>query len=102
MKEEWINDVTPDMLPAPYNRYAEVIGVKEYYNFCEEFGGITIYIPKVESAFKSIIHKKIKEDFNGYNYQKLALKYHLSERTVRTIISENGILDGQINMFEWH
>lgn len=98
--EEWINEVTPDQLPEPYDRYAEVIGIREYYNFCKEFGGITIYVPKVESAFKNIIHKKIQQDFNGYNYQKLALKYHLSERTIRTIISTNGVLDGQIKMFE--
>lgn len=98
--EEWLNNVTPDMLPSPHNRYAEAMGVKGYYNYCMAFGGITIYVPKAENAFRNIIYNKVKQEFNGYNHQALALKYHLSERTIRNIISDNNIIEGQITMFD--
>lgn len=99
--EEWIKDVTPDMLPIPHNRYAEAMGVIGFLNLCKEFGGITIYVPKVENAFKDVIFNKVREEFNGYNHQKLALKYHLSERTIRNIIAEDKILKGQLTMFDY-
>lgn len=99
--EEWINGITPDMLETPYNKYAEAMGVKGFLNFCKDFGGITIYVPKAENAFKNIIFDKIREEFNGYNHQRLALKYHLSERTIRNIIAEDKILKGQLTIFDY-
>lgn len=98
--EEWINDVTPDMLPEPYDRYAEAIGVRGLLNLSKELGGITLYVPKPENLFKDVIFKKVKEEFNGYNYQSLALKYNLSERTIRNICNDNMILKGQLTMFD--
>jgi Mor family transcriptional regulator len=98
--EEWIKDVTPDQLPEPYDRYAEAIGVKSLLNLSKELGGITVYIPKPENLFKDVIFKNIKKEFNGYNHQKLALKYSLSERTIRNIVAEDTIIKGQLTMFD--
>ncbi|CAI3552958.1 Mor domain-containing protein [Clostridium neonatale] len=98
--EKWIDEVTADMLPEPYNKYAKSIGVKEFYNFCKDFGGITIYVPKIEGAFRTVIHKRVKEEYNGYNCQALALKYNLSERTIRGLISDDGVIDGQMTIFD--
>lgn len=98
--DDWIKDVTPDMLQEPYNRYAEVLGVQGLLNLSKELGGITLYVPKPENLFKDVIFNNIKKEFNGYNYQKLALKYRLSERTIRNICNNKSILKGQLTMFD--
>lgn len=100
-EEKWIKEITIDMLPKPYDFYAEIIGIDGLYKLSKASGGTTLYIPKPESIFREFRNKKIKEDFTGYNYRELALKYNLCERAIRDIL--NGVvptLPGQVSLFD--
>lgn len=98
--EKWIKDLTPDMLPSPYNEYLEVLGAENLYLLSKTYGGTRLYIPKLDSLLKEPKIKMIKQEYNGYNIQKLALKYGLCERTIRYIVSSNNTIPGQISLFE--
>jgi Mor family transcriptional regulator len=98
--KKWLSEMSADMLPAPYDEYARILGIENLYELTKALGGTTVYIPKVDSLFRTIREKKIREEFNGYNYQELAIKYRLCERTIRYICSNtNPVLEGQISLF---
>lgn len=70
-------------LPAPYKRYAELIGIENLYLLAKELGGTSIYIPKAQFLLKEAMGKQLADEFNGSNYKKLAQKYNVCERTIR-------------------
>ncbi|MCC5912220.1 MAG: DNA-binding protein [Clostridiaceae bacterium] len=86
--EKWLDDVSPSMLPPPYDEIARIIGVKNLHKLIEAFGGTTLYISKGKSVFKSVRYQRVLDEFTGYNCQQLALKYDLSEKTIRNIVNE--------------
>lgn len=99
MKDEnWINEITKEMIPETYYAIADAIGVKNLIALSQTFGGSMVYIPKYDSLTKNIRDAKIKKEFNGANYRDLALKYNLSESTIRNIINSD-IINGQITFF---
>lgn len=51
----------------------------------KSFGGVCLYIPRVE---KDLRNAKIKKEFNGQNYDELAIKYGLSHVRIRDIIKK--------------
>ncbi|WP_027625541.1 Mor transcription activator family protein [Clostridium lundense] len=93
--------LNPDILPEPYAYYAKIIGIDNLCKIAEKLGGTTIYIPKYDTLFKTIRNEKIKKEFNGYNYQDLAIKYNICERTVRNICDGVvPVIDGQVTLFD--
>ena len=101
LEEKWVEEITTEMLPEPYDYYAGLIGMDNFYKLSKELGGTALYIPKTESLFRELRNKKIKEEFNGGNYKDLALKYGLSERFVREICAHaNIVLPGQVTLFD--
>lgn len=87
MDIEKITDI--DQLSGEQRELAEIVGLASYKKLVTNYGGNLLYIPKPETVLKDIIHKEISEDFDGRNYKKLAIKYGLSEKTVRKIIVKN-------------
>ena len=86
---EMLEEITPDMLPKPYNQWAEIIGMDNLYKFIEQEGGRTVYLPRPDSCFKEFIKIKIiSEHKEGLSIQKLATKYGLSKNTVQKYINE--------------
>lgn len=55
-----------------------------FERICREFGGISIYIPKVIPNAR----ERVLSEFNGYNTATLAYKYNLSQNQVRQIIKD--------------
>jgi Mor family transcriptional regulator len=96
--ENWINEITKEMIPETYYAIADSIGIKNLIILSQTFGGSMLYIPKYDSLTKSIRDAKIKKEFNGVNYRDLALKYNLSESTIRNIINSD-IINGQVTFF---
>lgn len=96
--EEWLKEVTVDMIPENYRELAETIGVQSLIQLSQYCGGSMMYIPKSDTLTKSIRDKKIKQEFDGGNYKLLARKYNLSENAVRSIVNQD-MLDGQITLF---
>lgn len=79
---------SPDMLAYPFNEIIDEIGFEGIYLLSEKFGGSTVYVPKFRKIFKEQIDNAIRNEFDGNNYVKLALKYKLCERSIRNIINK--------------
>lgn len=82
---------------------AEVIGMEAYIKLSKAFGGDdSLYVAKYDKLENIKRNKQIIDEFNGYNYQKLAEKYNLSVRMVRGIIADfnRKPLKGQLSLFD--
>jgi Mor family transcriptional regulator len=95
------NELTLDMLPTKgkCREIAERIGIDNFITLTEILGGVTFYLPKLDSLTKPIRDQHIKDEFTGYNHYELAMKYNISERWVRELCGD-GFLEGQTSMFE--
>lgn len=80
--------ISLNQLSGDQRELAETVGLEVYKILIENFGGCQLYIPKWETIYKEVRNKKIRENFNGFNYRELAKKYNLSEKTVRKIVYE--------------
>lgn len=86
MDIEKITDI--DQLSGEQRELAETIGLDAYRKLVANYGGNPLYIPKSKTVLKEIIRKEIDKNFDGKNYRKLSIKYGLSEKTIRKILSE--------------
>lgn len=98
--EDWIKDLTMDMIPEAYRDLAELVGIEGLVKLAQAFGGATIYIPKADTLLRPARDINIKKDFNGYNHLELAKKYDITERWVREICGPGHNKD-QIDIFEF-
>lgn len=84
---------------------AELIGLESYKKLVLAFGGTYLYLPKVDTLTIENRNNKIREDFNGYNINELAIKWNLSVSRIRDIVDakKNEIkrqpCEGQITLF---
>jgi Mor family transcriptional regulator len=96
---EWVTGITADMLPLNMRPLADVIGIEQMLNLIEQFGGETIYIPKLDALLKTARDKMIKQEYTGYNTKELAKKYDLTVRWVQKIC-ENSQFAGQVSVMD--
>jgi len=75
-------------LDEEQRQLAELIGLDNYVKLVEVYGGISIYIPKADKLERAERDKNIREEFDGWNYRELAVKYNLTEVRVRSIVSD--------------
>ncbi len=67
--------------------------IKVLLSICDHaLGGTQDYFPKGDSLHNQIRDMHIYKEFDGSNHHALAIKYDLSERWIRTIISEQAKL----------
>ncbi|TCL43204.1 Mor transcription activator family protein [Harryflintia acetispora] len=98
--EDWIKDLTVDMLPeGPARQIAEAVGVENLVRLAELFGGTTFYMPKTDSLIRPVRDARIKEEFSGYNTAELAKQYNVTESWVRQLCGP-GKIKGQISFFD--
>jgi Mor family transcriptional regulator len=76
------------MLPAPYRRLVDIVGLKNTLRIADALGGERVYFPRLAFAGKYLRDEEIREQFNGYNARELARKYGLSERRIRQIVGK--------------
>jgi len=62
--------------------YRDIKEGKSIREICRLYGGLQIYIP----SEKKFLKEKLKQEFNGGNYQELARKYRLSVRQVYRLL----------------
>ncbi len=67
---------------------AELIGLDSYKKLMAEYGGMSIYIPKADRLARMERNDKIRSEFDGYNFRELAMKYGLTEVSIRSIVSD--------------
>lgn len=85
---------------------AEAIGIDSYIKLTKIFGGDNIYIQKYSEVIKIQRNAEIRAKFNGYNSDRLAKEYDLSERYVRFLCAD--LIDdmrsrppeGQMSLFD--
>lgn len=82
------DEIKLDDLPEPYDAIACEIGVENTLKIAKLFSGEQVYFPTYDAVERPIRNRKIKAEFNGYNFKYLAHKYEITERTVRDIVSD--------------
>ena len=84
---EFLKQLTYDDLNEDDRQLAECIGLESFKKFVDTYGGLTYNVKKPETLCIDIRNRQIKQEFDGGNYKKLAVKYGLSEIMIRKIVS---------------
>jgi Mor family transcriptional regulator len=98
-----INKIKIEDLDGDQHDLAELIGIEPYKALVQTYGGCNIYIQKIDRLIRDTRDNEIRNKFNGYNFQDLAIEYNLSERMIREITSDElkelkaKPIDGQIS-----
>ncbi len=89
-------DITIDDLPDECRQVADIIGLQALLDLSARLGGERVYIPLPDRLATAARNRKIRSEFNGQNYRALALKYNLTVRWIREIVSgENAEAQGR-------
>ncbi|SFI90646.1 Mor transcription activator family protein [Brevibacillus centrosporus] len=99
MIDGWMKEVAVEDLPPSIQQIADVIGFRPALLLIKHYGGEMLYLPKPDSIYRSFRDKRIKQEFNGYNYKELAQKYGITVSWVREILADTPHPD-QMNIFE--
>ncbi|MNW34013.1 Mor transcription activator family protein [compost metagenome] len=83
--DDWIKELTSDMIPERYRPIAELIGLENLIKLADYSKGDILYIPSADFFLRPIRNRRIREEYKGSNSHRLAKKYNLSEKRVREI-----------------
>ncbi|MDL2258876.1 hypothetical protein LJC42_06985 [Eubacteriales bacterium OttesenSCG-928-K08] len=97
---EWEQRIDMRDIPEQYQEIAEMVGIPQLLELSRRLGGTNLYVPKHEALVRTTRDKLIRDEYNGYNTEQLALKYGLTVRWVQEILRDEP-LPGQIDMAEW-
>ena len=75
-------------LPEDLQMIAEALSIEVALKMSKCFGGMRLYIPKIEGLLRSDRNEQVRKEFDGGNHRKLAQKYKLSESQIRTIVEK--------------
>lgn len=67
---------------------ASVIGIENYIKLCEEFGGTSLFFPKMDNLARNCVYKKVIELKDVMSKEQTAKMLGLSRSTVYKIINE--------------
>lgn len=106
MERENISSLCKEEVSELFAQVIDEIGLENAKKIARIAGGGNLYIPMVETIERPLRDKKIRDEFTGYNFRELALKYNKSESTIREICKD--IIDkkrrqpisGQLNLFD--
>jgi Mor family transcriptional regulator len=82
-----IDHIDIDDLPDDCRQLADIIGLDALIALAERFGGDRVYIPMPGVLGKPARNREIRQAFNGSNIRELSVKYNLTERWIRVILS---------------
>lgn len=80
--------ITIEDLDEAKQDVAAVIGIDNYIKLCEEFGGTSLFFPKMNSLEKCYSYKKVIELKDIMPKDQIARMLGLSKSTVYKIINE--------------
>lgn len=83
---EILKKVSVEDFPGEYQAIVKRLGVTLALELIKERGGTNVYVPVYDCVTSAARNRLLREDFNGRNYQELAVKYGISEVWVRRII----------------
>lgn len=100
MIPKWAQDMRmEDIKNSTVAELAEIIGIEAAMKIVEVYSGSVIYLPKMESVLAPVRDRKIREEFDGTNGHKLAIRYNVSDSWVLRVVNEKQVF-GQTNMFD--
>lgn len=88
MAGEMLNDVVIEDLAPTLQMLAGIVGLEGALRISAEYGGMNIYIPKLENSLVKPRERAIVRAFTGENYQDLARKFKVSDRYVRAVVEK--------------
>jgi len=100
-KMQWVKEISPEMLPEPYQKLTSLIGIDNALKLAREFQGTCVYFAKLDNILRLIRDKQIRREFSGGNHKQLAVKYGLTETWIRRILAERPREHGQISLFDF-
>jgi len=79
----------PELLPEPYYSLSQIMGIDSVIKLGNQYGGGTIYLPKMDKASTNARDACIRQEYTGYNSRELATKYKLSVQSIKRIVSND-------------
>lgn len=87
MDENKKKELCKERISDLFSQIIDEIGLENTIKLARIAGGDSIYIPKAESIERPLVELQIQNEFNGYNFRQLGIKYNLSTATIRQICS---------------
>jgi len=78
--------LTLDDLDEEQRELADCLGLDTYKKFILTYAGTIFNVKNPERIILPVRDRLIRKEFNGYNYNELAHKYHLTNNRIRQII----------------
>lgn len=106
LTEQLVNELTLDDLEGEQRALAECLGLAAYRRLLLMYAGSTFTVRMPDTVTIPLRNKRIRSEFNGYNWGELARKYNLHEKTIRNIVSGEisriraEPMDGQASLFD--
>lgn len=106
LTEQLVSELTLDDLEGEQRALAECLGLEAYRRLLLMYAGSTFTVRMPDKITIPLRNKRIRSEFNGYNWGELARKYNLHEKTIRNIVSGEisriraEPMDGQASLFD--
>lgn len=106
LTEQLVNELTLDDLEGEQRALAECLGLEAYKRLLIMYAGSTFTVRMPDKITIPLRNRRIRSEFNGYNWGELARKYNLHEKTIRNIVSGEisriraEPMDGQASLFD--
>lgn len=81
------NDIEMTDLEGEQRELAETVGIAAYRKLVQVYAGQFVYISKAETVLLKKRNQRIRAEYTGQNVRELAIKYNLSESTIRVLTS---------------
>ena len=85
-------NLTPQHLPEELAWLCDILSMEQMLRIIDTAGGEVLYIPKRHTLEQPLRRDAICREFDGYNFRQLGRKYGLTERRIRAILREEGLL----------
>jgi Mor family transcriptional regulator len=95
----WTKDITPELLPEPYQTLAREIGLPHTLKLADLYQGTGFYLPRLDRTLAKIRNQRIREEFNGANHKELAIKYGITTQWIYKILEDQGVDEDQVSLF---
>lgn len=98
LERRMLAHMTPELVRNEQARMiAEAIGVEAMIKVAKLIGGTRFYYPQADKLLRPARDRCIREDFDGWNYGQLAVKYGLTDKAIRDICGKGQVV-GQITL----
>ncbi|WP_432718385.1 Mor transcription activator family protein [Pectinatus frisingensis] len=94
-----LDEISRADLPENWQTIADIIGLAALLKLCKDFGGTSLYVPKLESIIAPAKRRLILKKFDGGNHKELAQRFHLSERNIYDIVAPAVWEKNQLSLF---